>query len=57
VNPAVAVVLGWAILGEPLSPGLVTGGLVILLAVILTTRRPGRPRPAADDADRLAETA
>lgn len=58
VNPVVAVILGWAILDEPLSPGLVTGGLVILLAVILTTRRPGRPRPApAETSARLAETA
>jgi drug/metabolite transporter (DMT)-like permease len=54
VNPVVAVLLGWAILKEPLSPGIVTGGLVILLAVILTTRRVGRrPAPIRGDTEEL----
>jgi drug/metabolite transporter (DMT)-like permease len=47
VNPVVAVVLGSLVLGEPVSAGLVSGGVLILLAVLLTTmRRPARqPRP------------
>jgi drug/metabolite transporter (DMT)-like permease len=39
VNPIVAVVLGAAILQEPLTPGLLTGGLLIVLSVALTTLR------------------
>jgi drug/metabolite transporter (DMT)-like permease len=45
VNPVVAVVLGALVLGEPVTPGLVTGGLLIVLSVALTTLR--RRRPAA----------
>jgi drug/metabolite transporter (DMT)-like permease len=43
VNPAVAVALGALVLGEPLSPGLLAGGALILAAVLLTTLRPRRP--------------
>ena len=39
VNPVVAVFLGWLILGESLTPGLVTGGALIVLSVVLTTLR------------------
>jgi drug/metabolite transporter (DMT)-like permease len=39
VNPVVAVILGALILGEPLTPGLLAGGLLILLSVALTTLR------------------
>ena len=39
VNPVVAVVLGWLVLAEPLTPGLVAGGLLIVLSVALTTLR------------------
>ena len=39
VNPAVAVTLGALILDEPLTAGLLTGGALILVAVILTTLR------------------
>ena len=42
VNPVVAVVLGALILGEALTPGLLAGGALILIAVILTTTRPRR---------------
>jgi drug/metabolite transporter (DMT)-like permease len=41
VNPVVAVALGATFLGEPLSAGLLAGGALILVAVVLTTRRPG----------------
>jgi len=37
VNPVVAVALGRVFLGEPLSAGLVTGGLLILAAVLLSS--------------------
>ncbi len=43
VNPVVAVVLGAIVLGEPLTPGLLAGGLLIVLSVALTTLR--KPRP------------
>lgn len=46
VNPVVAVSLGAFVLGEPLSLGLVGGAVLILFAVVLTTRRPkSRPAP------------
>jgi drug/metabolite transporter (DMT)-like permease len=35
VNPLVAVLLGWLLLGEPIAPRTVVAGLVILGAVIL----------------------
>lgn len=50
VNPIVAVALGALVLGEPLSPGLLTGGALILAAVVLTTLRPRRPRGPAPQA-------
>ncbi len=43
VNPVVAVVLGALVLREPLTPGLVAGGLLIVLSVALTTLRRRRP--------------
>jgi drug/metabolite transporter (DMT)-like permease len=42
VNPVVAVALGALILKEPLSPGLLVGGTLILIAVLLSTLRPRR---------------
>jgi len=39
VNPVVAVVLGRAVLAEPLTGGLVVGGGLIVLSVALTTLR------------------
>jgi len=45
VNPVVAVLLGSVFLGEPLSAGLVTGAVLILGAVLLTTTRRRPPRP------------
>ncbi len=53
VNPMVAVVLGRLVLGEPLTPGLLAGGALIVLSVAITTLRPppGPPRsPAAGPA-------
>jgi len=45
VNPVVAVILGALILGEAVTPGLVSGGALILVAVLLTTLRPRRRTP------------
>jgi drug/metabolite transporter (DMT)-like permease len=44
VNPVVAVVLGAIVLAEPLTPGLLGGGLLIVLSVAFTTLRKPRPR-------------
>lgn len=52
VNPAVAVLLGWALLGERLSPATLVAGLAILASVVLiVTARAGRKReqPLASD--------
>jgi drug/metabolite transporter (DMT)-like permease len=43
VNPMVAVCLGALVLDEPLTPGLLAGGLLIVLSVALTTLRKRRP--------------
>ena len=51
VNPAVAVVLGWAFLGESVGPSLLLGGAVIVLAVALLSSASGKsPRPAGERA-------
>lgn len=46
INPVVAVLLGWLILAEPITPGLATAGLCILAGVALiksgTVRAPAR---------------
>jgi drug/metabolite transporter (DMT)-like permease len=39
VNPVVAVALGALLLGERLSPGLLVGGALIVIAVLLSTLR------------------
>jgi drug/metabolite transporter (DMT)-like permease len=46
VNPVVAVALGHLVLGERLSAGLLGGAGLIVAAVVLTSRRPPRPREA-----------
>jgi len=51
VNPVIAVVLGALVLDEPLTPGLLAGGALIVVAVILTTLRPRRRTPAAKAAE------
>lgn len=58
INPIVAVALGAVVLGEPIEPGTLVAGAVIVLgvALIVTARgRMARPRPVADAVDeRLA---
>lgn len=50
VNPVVAVLLGWALLDEPITSAVLVGGLVIVaaVAVVITVERP--PRPAEEPA-------
>lgn len=45
VNPVVAVALGALLLGEPVSPGLLLGGLLIVSSVIVTMSRGGSSYP------------
>lgn len=50
VNPVVAVLLGRVFLKEPLTPGLLAGGVLILAAVLITTRaRMARREPVRAD--------
>ncbi len=44
VNPIVAVFLGWAILGEPLTPRIAVAGAVIVGAVAIITVQKSRAR-------------
>jgi drug/metabolite transporter (DMT)-like permease len=49
VNPVVAVLLGWAVGGEPLSAAMAGGGALIVLAVMLVVlggRRPNQVKAA-----------
>jgi drug/metabolite transporter (DMT)-like permease len=53
VNPAVALVLGVALLGEPLTVGAAVGFVLVVVGLLLATRRSasqpaaGSERPAA----------
>jgi drug/metabolite transporter (DMT)-like permease len=47
VNPLVAVVLGWAILGEQLGVGTLAGAAVIVASVAVTVRAEARSRERA----------
>jgi drug/metabolite transporter (DMT)-like permease len=51
LNPAVAVTLGFAVLGEPLTPAMVLGFLLIIAGSLLATR-PSLPREAPVPASR-----
>ncbi len=49
VNPIVAVLLGWLILDEPITPRTIVAAIIIIAAVaIITTEktRPAKPKPA-----------
>ncbi len=58
VNPVVAVLLGWAILGEALTPRMFAAAAVIVAGVVLITleraRASGRRQPAAETAEEAA---
>jgi drug/metabolite transporter (DMT)-like permease len=47
VNPVVAVILGWIILGEPITPRTVIAGAVIVAAVALIITARSRPAPVS----------
>jgi drug/metabolite transporter (DMT)-like permease len=48
VNPAVALALGVALLGEPFTVGAVVGFALIVVGLLLATRRPARPARRRD---------
>jgi drug/metabolite transporter (DMT)-like permease len=56
VNPVVAVVLGWALASEPLSPRILLAGAMIVAAVVLIVGRPVRRRAATPAASSAAAT-
>ena len=47
VNPLVAVVLGWVVLGEPLTPRLLAAAVLVVGSVVLITA--ARTRPSASE--------
>jgi drug/metabolite transporter (DMT)-like permease len=49
VNPVVAVFLGWALAGEPLTAGTLGAAAVILAGVALLSSAPGKPLPEKED--------
>jgi drug/metabolite transporter (DMT)-like permease len=49
VNPAVAIVLGILVLGEPLTWGIVVGFPLVLLGSYWATRVPAKPRTSPPD--------
>ncbi len=55
VNPAVAAVLGVAVLGESFTLGMGLGFALVLLGSVLATRQQGAPEPAAErgEAERM----
>lgn len=52
VNPVVAVVLGWAILSEPITAVVIGGGALVVLGVALVV---SAERPRAADREQAAE--
>lgn len=49
VNPAVALLLGITLLGEPLTTGMLVGFPLVLLGCVLATRRSRPPAPPVTD--------
>ncbi|MFO1056019.1 MAG: DMT family transporter [Dongiaceae bacterium] len=48
INPVAAALLAWPILGEPIRPTQMVGGVVVLLGILVSRRGSGRPaRPRA----------
>jgi len=43
INPVIAVFLGWALVGESLSPRMIVAAAVILAAVVLVITAPHPP--------------
>jgi drug/metabolite transporter (DMT)-like permease len=57
VNPIVAVILGWLVLAEPLTPRTVVAGAVIVFAVALIITARGRMRAPVTAPDPVAADA
>jgi drug/metabolite transporter (DMT)-like permease len=57
VNPIVAVILGWLVLAEPLTPRTIVAGAVIVFAVALIITARGRMRGPVDAVDPVAAEA
>ena len=51
VNPAVAALLGVAVLAEPITLPMIIGFCLVLLGSVLATRRPGSPAGATSSAN------
>lgn len=53
VNPLVAVLLGWLVLGEAVTTPIIAGGAVVIAAVmiVVSTERPQRKRPTVKEPD------
>jgi len=45
VNPAVALLLGWAVLAEQITPTILAGALIVLASVALAVRAENDPTP------------
>jgi drug/metabolite transporter (DMT)-like permease len=57
VNPAVAALLGVAILGERFTPGMASGFALVLAGSVLATRRSARGQPSIVDGQALRPAA
>lgn len=55
VNPAIAVVLGWAIAGESLTTTMLFGAAAIVGSVVLITGKKAPEKEAADNDERVDE--
>jgi drug/metabolite transporter (DMT)-like permease len=53
VNPVVALVLGWSIAGEVLTPRFVLGGVVVIAAIALVGRATSQERSATKTREQL----
>ena len=54
VNPVVAVILGWLVLAEPLTPRTIVAGAVIVFAVALIITARGRMRGPVEAVEPIA---
>jgi drug/metabolite transporter (DMT)-like permease len=57
VNPVVAVFLGWLILSEAVTPAIVLGGLVVVVAVAIVVSSERKPRVRVAEPERGPEPA
>ena len=57
VNPVVAVLLGWAVLAEPVTTTVVVGGALAVVGVVLVVSTERRQAPAPEAADTPAREA